>query len=346
MLALGVPASDGFIFGIGVTVALVPEGLLPTVTLSLAIGAQRMAGQNALVRRLESVETLGATTFICTDKTGTLTENQMNVVRIWTPAGQAQIQGRGFSAQAQVTVSDPRAHERGPRGGQGSRPGVATAGVDRRPARGGPRRGGDRGPGRAPGPRRRRGGRRGLPPVRRPPAAGRRPPARPAGLQGRAGGDPRRVRRGPADGRRAPWPPCSSGGCGSWRWPRGPGTRSRPPPDDHGAAELAHLTLLGLLGFHDPPREGVTQAIAECRRAGVKLAMITGDHPTTARRIAEQIGLALPDSPVLVADELPEDTRGDGGHGRPRRRRPGPGRRRRTSCASPRPCRPAATSWR
>ena len=78
-------------------------------------------------------------------------------------------------------------------------------------------------------------------------------------------------------------------------------------PGGQGTGNLAHLTLLGLLGFHDPPREGVTQAIAECRRAGVKLAMITGDHPTTARRIADQIGLALPDSPVLVAGDLPDD---------------------------------------
>ena len=79
------------------------------------------------------------------------------------------------------------------------------------------------------------------------------------------------------------------------------------PPGGQGTGDLAHLTLLGLLGFHDPPREGVTQAITECRRAGVKLAMITGDHPTTARRIADQIGLALPDSPVLVAGDLPDD---------------------------------------
>ena len=70
-----------------------------------------------------------------------------------------------------------------------------------------------------------------------------------------------------------------------------------PPPRAQGTGQLAHLTLLGLLGFHDPPREGVTQAISECRHAGVKLAMITGDHPTTARRIAEQIGLALPRLP-------------------------------------------------
>jgi P-type E1-E2 ATPase len=83
-LLVGMPASDGFLFGVGITVALVPEGLLPTVTLSLAMGAQRMASSHALVRRLESVETLGATTFICTDKTGTLTRNEMTVVALWT----------------------------------------------------------------------------------------------------------------------------------------------------------------------------------------------------------------------------------------------------------------------
>jgi P-type E1-E2 ATPase len=86
-LALGTAPSDGFLFAIGVTVALVPEGLLPTVTLSLAMGAQRMAHRNALVRHLEGVETLGSTTFICTDKTGTLTCNEMAVVEAWTPAG-------------------------------------------------------------------------------------------------------------------------------------------------------------------------------------------------------------------------------------------------------------------
>ncbi len=64
-LLVGTKASDGFLFAVGVTVAVVPEGLLPTVTLSLAIGAQRMAARHALVRHLEAVETLGSTTFIC-----------------------------------------------------------------------------------------------------------------------------------------------------------------------------------------------------------------------------------------------------------------------------------------
>src|SRR5690606_6693096 len=93
-LAVGTPASDGFLFAIGVTVALVPEGLLPTVTLSLAMGAQRMAARRALVRHLEAVETLGSTTFVCTDKTGTLTCNQMAVVEVWTPAGRSRIDGQ------------------------------------------------------------------------------------------------------------------------------------------------------------------------------------------------------------------------------------------------------------
>lgn len=81
-LLLGMSPSDGFLFALGVTVALVPEGLLPTVTLSLARAARQMAGRKALVRHLEAVETLGSATFICTDKTGTITRNEMTVVRI------------------------------------------------------------------------------------------------------------------------------------------------------------------------------------------------------------------------------------------------------------------------
>ncbi len=72
------------IFAIGITIANVPEGLLPTVTLSLAMGSQRMAKKKALIRNLTSVETLGSVTVICTDKTGTLTQNKMEVQKIWT----------------------------------------------------------------------------------------------------------------------------------------------------------------------------------------------------------------------------------------------------------------------
>jgi sodium/potassium-transporting ATPase subunit alpha len=74
---------DNFIFAIGITVALIPEGMLPTMTLSLAMGSQRMVKRKALIKTLASVETLGAVTVICTDKTGTLTQNKMAAVKMW-----------------------------------------------------------------------------------------------------------------------------------------------------------------------------------------------------------------------------------------------------------------------
>jgi Ca2+-transporting ATPase len=84
-LLVGMEVKESFMFAIGIIVALVPEGLLPTVTLSLAIGVRRMVRRNALVRRLSAVETLSATTVICTDKTGTLTKNEMTVHYLWIP---------------------------------------------------------------------------------------------------------------------------------------------------------------------------------------------------------------------------------------------------------------------
>lgn len=78
-----------FLFAIGIIIANVPEGLLPTVTLSLAMASQRMAKKNALIKDLTSVETLGSVTVICTDKTGTLTEGKMEAVKFWTPDGYA-----------------------------------------------------------------------------------------------------------------------------------------------------------------------------------------------------------------------------------------------------------------
>ncbi len=84
-LLVGMEVKESFIFAIGIIVALVPEGLLPTVPLSLAIGVKRMVRHNALVRRLSAVETLSAVNVICTDKTGTLTKNEMTVRYLWLP---------------------------------------------------------------------------------------------------------------------------------------------------------------------------------------------------------------------------------------------------------------------
>jgi P-type E1-E2 ATPase len=83
----GVSLAESFIFAVGMIVAFVPEGMLPTVTLSLAMGVQRMAKRHALVKRLSAVETLGGASVICTDKTGTLTQNEMTVRAVWVAGG-------------------------------------------------------------------------------------------------------------------------------------------------------------------------------------------------------------------------------------------------------------------
>merc|ERR1719394_189617 len=81
--AIGKPWDETMVFTIGIIVANVPEGLLITVTLVLTLTAKRMAKQNCLVKNLEGVETLGSTSIICSDKTGTLTQNKMTVAHLW-----------------------------------------------------------------------------------------------------------------------------------------------------------------------------------------------------------------------------------------------------------------------
>lgn len=88
-LVAGLPLRDSFMFAIGLLVANVPEGLLPTITLALAVGVRELARAGAVVKRLSAVETLGSTSVICTDKTGTLTRNQMRVTAVWTPSAPA-----------------------------------------------------------------------------------------------------------------------------------------------------------------------------------------------------------------------------------------------------------------
>jgi len=105
-LLVGMGVRESFIFAIGIIVALVPEGLLPTVSLALAIGVQRMARRNALVRRLSAVETLSATTVICTDKTGTLTKNEMTVRKLWIPAREIEVTGVGYDPTGEVQIPD------------------------------------------------------------------------------------------------------------------------------------------------------------------------------------------------------------------------------------------------
>lgn len=99
----GLSLIEGFVFAVGIIVANVPEGLLPTVSLALAMGVQRMAKRNALIKKLSSVETLGSATVICTDKTGTLTQNEMTVREAW--AGHLRIDFHGIGYEPSGSLS-------------------------------------------------------------------------------------------------------------------------------------------------------------------------------------------------------------------------------------------------
>ncbi|HEU4450634.1 MAG TPA: cation-transporting P-type ATPase [Gaiellaceae bacterium] len=308
-LLLGLGASDALIFGIGVTVALVPEGLLPTVTLSLAIGAQRMAAKNALVRRLESVETLGSTTFVCTDKTGTLTRNEMEVVEAWTPDGRVTIRGTGYEPDAAVEPDSPAALAAVREAALAAvrcSTGQAVLRDGRWQAEGDPmeaaldvlarRLGVDAA-----------ADRRAVPDRRRFPF------------------DPRRRRMSVVAGERvavkgAPdtvLPRCRNRARAesevndlAERGLRVIAVAGRSCADGVPAtAEEAEqgLELLALLALEDPPRPAAAGAIAACRRAGIKVAMVTGDHPATAEAIAREVGLLGAEEVVVTGEALPAD---------------------------------------
>ena len=306
-LLVGSPISSGFLFAIGVTVALVPEGLLPTVTLSLAMGAQRMAARHALVRHLESVETLGSTTFICTDKTGTLTRNEMSVVEAWTPAGVARISGTGYEPTGSVEA------------GEGALPGLrdlARAAVRCSNGRVAEVHG------------------RWVP-LGDPMEAAIHAFARRLGIDVAADErtapatkrfpfDPRRRRMSIVAGDRllvkgAPdsvLPRCLEAGGAeealramTARGLRVIAVASRPASGIADGADQAEtgLAFLGLVGLEDPPRGGAAESIAACRGAGIRVAMITGDHPATAEAIAREVGIVGDEGTVLQGRELPED---------------------------------------
>lgn len=307
-LLVGMPATDGFLFGVGVTVALVPEGLLPTVTLSLAIGAKRMASQNALVRRLEAVETLGSTTFICTDKTGTLTRNQMTAVAAWTPGGRVDIPGT-----AGYDPSDPlpddlsfAALRTAAAVGRACSDGHVERRVDGWVAIGDPmeaaidvlaRRSGCEPPG-DPGqrfpfdPRRRR-----MSVLRHGELAVKGAPDAVIPL---CDDVPDAVVAAVEEFARAGWRTLAIARADV-------GDVAPVAVDATPAAVEQHLELLAVLAFEDPPRDGTTDALAACRRAGIKVAMVTGDHPATAAAIAREVGLTVGEAHVVTGAELPDD---------------------------------------
>ncbi|WP_084484545.1 cation-translocating P-type ATPase [Nocardia anaemiae] len=302
-LLLGTPASDGFLFAVGVTVAVVPCGLLPTVTLSLAIGAQRMAGRRALVRHLEAVETLGSTTFICTDKTGTLTKNEMSVVEVWLPGGTVTVSGDGYEPTGEVQYP-PGCSDAVRELAWAARrcsTGRAVHRDDEWVAQGDPMEAAlDTFAHRLAVP----DDTDTLPESTRFPFDARRRRMSVVVAD-------RVLVKGAPD---AIFARCTAPLEAQAALHRlaGRGLRviavarrivtALPASADEAERDL---TLLGLVALEDPPRHGAADALAACRRAGIQVAMITGDHPETARAIAREVGLGDSDTPVLIGHELP-----------------------------------------
>jgi potassium/sodium efflux P-type ATPase len=329
-LALGTPARDGFLFSVGVIVALVPEGLLPTLSLSLAMSATRMARRGALVRRLESVETLGSTTVICTDKTGTITTNQMTVKAVILPHSRYVATGSGYDPAGTILTRDER-----PLGDEEltdvrrflhAAALCGDARVEQRDGRwrcvGDPtegsllvlaRKGGVE----------REAEERAAPRVREFPFESQRQRMStihilPTGTyEVLAKGSPEVI-----------LPLCKSIRMNHAAPPLGqPEEREVLAAVDSLAArglrvlafarreiegqvpETAReaetdMEFLGLVGMADPVRPEVPEAVAKCRRAGIRVLMITGDHPATAMSVAREAGLVA--RTVLLGSELPD----------------------------------------
>ncbi len=314
MFIVGYEVDELFMAVVAVAVSSIPEGLPAVLTITLAIGVQAMARRNAIVRRLPAIETVGAVSVICTDKTGTLTRNEMTVALAETPDGRLEIDGQGYAPEGTVEgdadasalglaarlCNDAHLKERD---GGWTVEGDPMEGALLAFA------------------------------AKLPDAAARdgweRVDAIPfdsrhrymATLSAREGrhlvhvkGAPERVlmmcdaQAGGGDFSAREWH-------GHADRMAAEGTRvlalamMEADALDEGAID-GGLTFLGLVGLIDPPRTEAIEAVAECRAAGIGVKMITGDHAGTARAIARQVGLEHSDKVLTGADlEDMEDAR-------------------------------------
>ena len=328
--AAGVALADSLretlIFAIALAVGAIPEGLPAIVTISLAIGVQRMARRRAIIRRLPAVETLGSTTVICSDKTGTLTRNEMTVVEVWTPAGgRCAVEGVGYAPTGGFEREGASAGAAPPdvqdllrdaalcsdatlrrQDGQWVITGDPTEGalvVAAEKA------------GLAVEEERRRHRRRDAVPFESENQFM-------ATLHDAPGGRQRVVVKGAPEVvlRR-----CDGATAGDAalhaeveRMATG-GMRVLALADKilDGAGDQLHLDdvasglhFLGLVGMIDPPRPEAIAAVQACRRAGIAVKMITGDHKATAQAIGRQLGLVDGGAAAMAGvalDGLPQE---------------------------------------
>ena len=305
---IGIPFWDGFIFAIGIIVAMVPEGLLPTLTLALVLATQRMAKRNVLIRYLPAVETLGSATVICTDKTGTLTQNIMTVRRIFLGNGSVLTSSDHFdeavlSQYRELFMIARLCHDLKEGLDNGRKVWLGDAmeiGLVDLAERAIPE----------------------LPTCRKvdeiPFDTNRMRLsvvyAMPEGTSLYCKGAPEKVlaicNRILIDGSVASLRPEQRAGIRhaqdamAQQGLRVIALAYRPMEQEHGAPEN-ELIFAGLMGLEDPPRPEVAEALQKCRDAGVKVIMITGDHPITASSLAREIGLVESDNPrVVTGDQL------------------------------------------
>ena len=280
MLLQSEPLHEAFLVGVAVAVAAVPEGLAATVTVALALGARAMARRGAIVRRLEAIETLGETTVICTDKTGTLTENRIRVAALRPAPGYDERE----LLEAAVLASSAREGGDGLVGDPIERA-LLLAALDRGLSRDDALRDHRL--------------------VHEVPFDSERRRMtvvydEPAGRRAYMKGAPEVVHAGATrDDQLAEL-------AGVWAAEGfrvlSVATRAidglEPPAPDEG------YSLVGVVALHDPLRETAAPALRDARRAGIDVRMLTGDHPATARTIGGALG--LPDE-AIVARATPAD---------------------------------------
>lgn len=313
-LVAGLPIADAANFAIGLLVANVPEGLLPTITLALAIGVRVLARGGAVVKRLSAVETLGSTTVICTDKTGTLTQNRMRVTDIWTPAGDIDLDADPSTtpavqllAAAVAACSNAGLDPAHPDAATGDPTEIAL--LQAAHALGAPISPDSRAHNRL----------RQFhfdPILRLMSTVDQTDNGRVVNVKGAPEeilaktthlvtpqGDAVEL---DATGRANVASTITGYAARGLRLlaiARRELVPGEPIPERREQAERG-LTLLGVVAMFDPPRPEVADAVARCHTAGIRLIVVTGDHALTAKEIARQVGIARNGTAVITGTEL------------------------------------------